>query len=119
MDAHRLILYAAGLGKNDEVVEALFRAYFLDARDIGDIEVLTAIAAGNGLDAAAVRALLDSTEDVAEVRAEHDFAVSLNITGVPCFIVENQYVVSGAREPEAFAPVFDLVEEESRLAAGL
>ena len=118
VNAHRLIRYAARQGKDSKVVEALFRAYFLDAHDIGDIAVLAAIAAENGLDAATVRAFLDSTEDASEVRAEHEFAVSLNITGVPCFIVENRYVVTGAREPEAFMPVFDLVEDENRLAAG-
>lgn len=118
VNAHRLIRYAARHGKDANVVEGLFRAYFLDARDIGDIDVLAAVAAGNGLNAAAVKVFLDGTQDAAEVRVEQDFAVSLNITGVPCFIADNQYVVTGAREPEAFMPVFDLIEEESRLAAG-
>ncbi len=116
VDAHRLIRYAAKQGTN--LVEALFRAYFLDALDIGDTEVLAGIAAASGLDRDAARAFLDSGQDASDVRTEHDLAVSLNITGVPCFIVENQYVVTGAREPEAFMPVFDLVEEEIRLAAG-
>ncbi len=118
VDAHRLIRHAARHGKDANVVEGLFRAYFLDALDIGDIDVLTAVAAGNGLNAATTRVFLDGTQDAAEVRVEQDFAASLNITGVPCFIADNQYVVTGAREPEAFIPLFDLIAEESRLAAG-
>lgn len=118
VNAHRLIRHAAGLGQDGVVVEALFTGYFLEGRDIGSNEVLADIAGESGLDRTATRAFLDSTEGTPEIRAEHDFAVSLNITGVPCFIVESRYALIGAQEPDAFMPVFDLVEQEARAAAG-
>lgn len=70
------------------------------------------------LDGDAGRVWLADDEDAKKVREEHEFAVSPNIDGVPCFIVERRYTVVGAQEPEAFGPVFDLVREEKRQAAG-
>jgi predicted DsbA family dithiol-disulfide isomerase len=70
------------------------------------------------LDGDTFRAWLEGGDEEEDVRQEHDFAVSLNIDGVPCFIVDNRYAVVGAQEPEAFGPVFDLVHEEDRQAAG-
>ena len=118
IQAHRVIRHAARTGHDGEVVEALFRGYFLDGRDLSDDRVLAEIAGECGLAAEDVQNYLAGKEDKQEIRAEHDFAVSLNITGVPCFIVENRYAVVGAQEPDAFGPVFDLVDEEARATAG-
>ncbi len=118
VNAHRLIRRATGAERGKDAAEALFRAYFLDGRDIGDLGVLVEIAAECGLDEEATREYLAGVEDRAEILAEHDFAVSLNISGVPCFIVEERYAVVGAQQPEAFMPVFDLIEEEARQSAG-
>jgi predicted DsbA family dithiol-disulfide isomerase len=118
IQAHRLMRFASRAHKDGEVAEALFRGYFIDGRDLGDDDVLTAIGEECGLDRNALRDYLAGEEDEQEVRAEHDFAVSLNITGVPCFIVDGRYAVVGAQEPEAFMPVFELVEEEARAASG-
>lgn len=117
INAHRLIRHASGPGRQGAVVEALFTGYFLDGRDLGDNGVLADIAAECGFDRAATQAYLDGAEDEPEIRAEHDFAVTLKITGVPCFIVEGRYAVVGAQEPDAFMPVFDMVEQEARTAA--
>ena len=116
--AHRLIRYAARTGHDGAVVEALFRRYFLEGEDIGDTEVLGAAAEECGLDGATVRGWLAGDEETDTVQEEHDFAVSMNIDGVPCFVIEGRYAVVGAQEPEAFAPVFELVEEEKRQQAG-
>lgn len=116
--AHRLIRYAARSGRDGAVVEALFRRYFLEGEDIGEEDVLCAVAEECGLDGGATRAWLAGDEEEDSVREEHDFAVSMNIDGVPCFIVEGRYAIVGAQEPEAFAPVFELVREEKRQAAG-
>jgi predicted DsbA family dithiol-disulfide isomerase len=118
IQAHRLIRHAARTGHDDVLVEALFRGYFLDGRDLGDDAVLADIAGECSMDAGDARQYLAGRDDDQEIRAEHDFAVSLNITGVPCFIVEGRYTVVGAQEPDAFGPVFDLVDEEARAAAG-
>jgi predicted DsbA family dithiol-disulfide isomerase len=116
--AHRLIRYAGRSGLDGAVVETLFQRYFLEGQDIGDDDVLCDIAVACGLDGDKIRAWLASGEDEDEIRGEHDYAVSLNIDGVPCFIIENRYAVVGAQEAEAFGPVFDLVREEERQAVG-
>jgi len=115
--AHRLIRFAARSGQDGVVVETLFQRYFLEGQDIGDAGVLHDVAIACGLGGDTVQAWLDGHEEEEEVRNEHDFAVSLNIDGVPCFIVDNRYAVVGAQESEAFGPVFDLVREEGRKAA--
>ena len=108
-DAHRLVRRAAAEGRADAIVEALFRAYFIEGRDIGGREVLAEIAGAVGLDAAEAAAWLDSPADRDEVLAEDRSARRIGINAVPCFIFERHYAVSGAQEPEFFLPVFDLV----------
>ncbi|KAA2233983.1 DsbA family oxidoreductase [Salinarimonas soli] len=98
--AHKLIAHATRLGNADPVVEALFHAYFEEARDIGDPAVLREIAAGAGLDRdAAMAAMEDDLLDrqVAELEAE---AGESGISGVPFFIIDGQWAVSGAQPPE-------------------
>lgn len=110
--AHRLIRRAEAEGTQDATVEALFQAYFTRGADIGDLDTLADIAASIGADRAAVRAYLESGEGDAEVRAEDQFARQVGIQGVPCFVVERKYAISGAQPPEAFAEVFARVRAE-------
>lgn len=112
MAAHRLVRFAERFGRQDAMVEALFQAYFLQGRNLSDLDALAEIAAVAGLDRAAVRGYLDSDEDTETVLAEDAYARKLGIGGVPCFIVDGRYALSGAQEPEAFLPVFDLVGTE-------
>ena len=108
LDAHRLIRRAGLDGRQDADVEGLFRAYFLDGQDIGEVAVLTEIAAGAGLDRDAARTALESDAGREAVRTEDPRARQMGIQGVPCFIIDRSYSVSGAQEPEYFVPVFDL-----------
>jgi predicted DsbA family dithiol-disulfide isomerase len=108
LDAHRLIRFAGLHDRQGDVVEALFTAYFLQGEDIGDHGVLTRIAHTVGLDGHAVSAYLASDADRAEVAAEDLRARRMSIDAVPCFIIEGQYAISGAQEPEAFFPLLDL-----------
>ncbi len=117
--AHRLIRLAARHGKADAIVEALFRAFFLDGGNIGDRDTLVTLAAGGGLDGDSVGDFLASSLDEADVRAEHDYAVSQEITGVPCFIIDGRYVLMGAQEPDAFMPLFQIADEENRRSKGV
>lgn len=110
--AHRLVRFAERFGRQDAMVEGLFQAYFLQGRNLSDLDALAEIAAVAGLDRAAVRGYLDSDEDTETVLAEDAYARKLGIGGVPCFIVDGRYALSGAQEPEAFLPVFDLVGTE-------
>jgi predicted DsbA family dithiol-disulfide isomerase len=118
VDSHRLIAFARRDGRQDAVVDALFRAYFTDGRDIGEIEVLAAIAAENGLDRDAAGTYLAGDEDRAMIIAEDEMARGLGVNGVPCYIVDRKYAVSGAQSPEVFLRIFDLARhEEQRIAA--
>jgi predicted DsbA family dithiol-disulfide isomerase len=114
--AHRFIRRAAALGRQNDIVEALFRAYFLDGQDIGAVATLVDIARATGLDAAETEKYLQSDEDAETVRAEDAYAREIGISGVPCFIVERKYAVSGAQPPEVLQDVFERVRRE--LAAG-
>ena len=107
LPAHRLIRLAAPDGRG-ELVEALFRAYFCEGLDIGDVETLAAIATRGGLDHDAARAYLAAEGGAAEVRAEETRARRLGIHAVPCFVLEGGYAIAGAQEPEMFLPLFDL-----------
>lgn len=109
MDAHRLIRLAGdqgGTAAQNAVVEALFRAYFHDGRDIGDRATLVAVAGEAGLDAAAVTAALDGTAGEAEVRAEDEGFRRLGISGVPTFALQGHVLFSGAMPPERMAEAF-------------
>lgn len=117
LDAHRLIRYAGAQDRQDAVVEALFRAYFTAGRDIGDRAVLAAVAGEAGLARDAVETYLASDADIAEVRAEDDFARQVGIHGVPCFIFERKYAISGAQPPDIFRQVIDKVASGAAEAA--
>ena len=117
VDSHRLIAYARRDGRQQAMVDALFRAYFTDGRDIGEIEVLAEIAAENGLNGDAARAYLGSDDDRAMVVGEDEMARSLGVSGVPCYIVDRKYAVSGAQSPEVFLQIFDLARHEERQIA--
>ncbi|MGC2199451.1 MAG: DsbA family oxidoreductase [Stellaceae bacterium] len=108
--AHRLIRLAGDEGCADRVVESLFRAYFLQGLDIGDIEILATIAAGAGLDEQEVRRYLSGEAGAAAVRAEEQRARRLGIHAVPFFILDRGYAISGAQEPEMFLPLFDMAQ---------
>jgi predicted DsbA family dithiol-disulfide isomerase len=95
--AHMLIAHATTEGRGDEIVEGLFRAYFEDAQDIGDPEVLAEIGAAQGLSTEAARAALDSDVLRENVTSLESRASEIGIAGVPFFILENGQVVSGAQ----------------------
>jgi len=116
-NAHRLIRHAEAEGRADAVVEALFRAYFLEGRDVGDRTTLAEIAGEAGLEWAEIAAFLAGDSALGEVLAEDRNARRIGINAVPCFIFAGQYAISGAQEPEFFFPVFDLVQNGGAAAA--
>lgn len=113
IDAHRLIGVAGRTGKQDAVVEALFRAYFLDGRDIGDRDVLAAVAATAGLDEKTIRDYLAGPDDVDRVGSEDAMARRMGIQGVPCFILNRKYAISGAQEPAVFLEAIEMLKREA------
>ena len=108
--SHRLLRKAGRDGLQDPLLEAMFQAYFVDGRDIGNAHVLTEIGESAGL--SNVADYLAGTEDGEEVRAEDSLARRQGINGVPCFIFNYRFLLSGAQEPESFFQLFDLAREE-------
>lgn len=107
LDAHRLIHWAGLEGRQNAVVSALFRAYFVDGRDIGEAEVLTRIAGEAGLDAAMIGRLLESDGDIAEIRARDAEIRERGLRGVPAFVIAGQHVLHGAQPKEVWLQVID------------
>jgi predicted DsbA family dithiol-disulfide isomerase len=100
-DAHRLIAWAQASGSAEDLVEGLFRAYFLEGRYIGDRDVLSAIAGEAGLAADAARDYLESDAGADTIEAMDRRVRELGVTGVPFFIFDGRVAVSGAHEPQA------------------
>ena len=119
INAHRLIRLAGQYGVQNDVVERLFAAYFIDGENIGDIMTLASIGNAAGIDRETAQTFLESGEDIEAVKSDDMQARQLGIQGVPFFILDRQYAVSGAQEPEAFYPLFDLLTVERRAAASL
>jgi predicted DsbA family dithiol-disulfide isomerase len=112
MNAHRLIHWAGIEGRQTAAVSALFKAYFTDARDIGNHEVLADIADGIEMDAAVVTRLLGTDEDMKAISDRDAHSRKMGISSVPTFIIANQHAVPGAQPPELWAQVIaDLAEQ--------
>lgn len=102
-DAHRLVRWAQGQGKGGAAKEALFRAYFNEARDVGDHGVLVEIARSIDLDPDIVADLLATGADTEAVRAEADGFRQMGISGVPTYIANRRVAVQGAESAEKLA----------------
>jgi predicted DsbA family dithiol-disulfide isomerase len=108
-DAHRLIGWVqdVDLNKSDALIEGLFRAYFIEGVDIGDIDALARLAGDAGFDPTAARAWLISGEGRAAIQAEEQRARALGVTGVPFFVFNQRLAVSGAQPPEVLLGAMD------------
>jgi predicted DsbA family dithiol-disulfide isomerase len=111
--SHRLLRLASG-SRQSALAEALFTAYFLRGADLGDKRILADIAVGVGLGRSEVEAFLDSRAETDTVLAEDAQARRQGINGVPCFVFNGRFALSGAQEPEALFQLFDLAREEDR-----
>lgn len=103
--AHELLHFANAEGRQHEMAERLMSAYFTEGRHVGRVDDLVALAAEVGLDADAARDALESNRHLADVRADQAQAQAYGIQGVPFFVIDGTYGVSGAQPPEAFAQI--------------
>ena len=110
--AHELLHFAKAHGKQLELAERLFRAYFVEGRHIGRVEDLADLAAEVGLDRAAAVSALESGQYLDAVRADQATAAEYGINGVPFFVIDGKYGVSGAQDAQTFAQVLEQVWTE-------
>lgn len=113
-DAHRLLHLAASKGLQGALKERLMRAYFTEGEAISDHETLARLAAGAGLDADEARATLAGDAYAEEVRADEARAAALGISGVPFFVIDARYGVSGAQPDEVFRTALQTAWDASR-----
>ena len=112
-EAHQLVHLAAQHGRQDEMKERLLRAYFTEGAAVGDREVLVRLAAEVGLDVEEVRTALSSQRFASVVRDEQAEATALGIRGVPFFVVDRTYGVSGAQPADQLLEVLDRAWSEA------
>ncbi|RUS45714.1 DsbA family oxidoreductase [Cohnella sp. AR92] len=113
-DAHRLTHYAAQFGKREEMAERLFKAYFTDGLHIGDHETLAGLAVEIGLDREGALAALKNDEFSSEVREDEQLAAQFGVRGVPFFVLDRKYAVSGAQPTEVFLQALEKAYSESK-----
>lgn len=101
-DAHRVIQYAKTQGKGDAMEEQLFKAYFIDGKNTADHATLTELATAIGLDASIVKQVLASDQFATQVQQDIYESQQIGVGGVPYFVLNNKYAVSGAQQPETF-----------------
>lgn len=115
--AHQLLHFAKAEGRQPELTERLMSAYFTEGRHLGRDDELVALAADAGLDPDAARDALVSERYLDDVRADQAQAQAYGITGVPFFVIDGKYGVSGAQPAEAFAQIARQVWDERRQAS--
>jgi predicted DsbA family dithiol-disulfide isomerase len=101
-DAHRLLHWADGEGKQYALKQALFNAYFIAGRDPSNRDVLVSVAGGVGLDEQRARQILESDEFAREVREREKFYAGLGIQAVPSVIINDRHLIQGGQPPEVF-----------------
>ena len=106
VDAHRLIWLADQHDCQDAVVEALFRAYFRDGRNISDRETLIDVVSEVGLERQLAEIMIDSDDGMDVIEEARELSRRHQVTGVPFFIINNAITLSGAQEPETFLEAF-------------
>ena len=107
MDAHRLIQLAKTVGKGDEVEERLFHAYFMEGKNIADMDVLVDLGEDVGIEAARIRESLEKGEFTDSIRQDIRESQQIGVRGVPFFVFNNQYAISGAQPVELFVQTME------------
>ncbi len=112
-DAHRLVHLAATQGRADEMKERLFAAYLEESKPIGDVDTLVGLAAEVGIDPERAASALAGEEFAGEVRNEEAEARSLGISGVPFFVIDRAYGISGAQPAQVLARALEAAWDAS------
>ncbi len=113
-DAHRLLHLAKQHGVQNNMKERLFRAYYTEGKNIGDIDTLVQLGEDAGLPGKEITSILQSDAFLHEVQQDQHKAEQVGARGVPFFVFNNKYAVSGAQPTDVFTQVLDKVWEEER-----
>lgn len=113
-NAHRLLHFAKEKGVQNEMKERLFRAYYTEGMNVGDIETLAQLGEEVGLQAEEIRTVLQSDKYAQDVLIDQYKAQQVGARGVPFYVFNNKYAVSGAQPSEVFAQVLEKVWEEEK-----
>ena len=116
LDSHRLVRFVQTRDpeRSSEVVETLFHAYFLRGLDTGNRTVLYDLVRELGYDVESLRSYLYSDEDVEDIRQQNARIHRISISGVPAFIIDGQFSISGAQEPRVIGRLLEIAEERRR-----
>ncbi|MDD2267360.1 DsbA family oxidoreductase [Sulfuricurvum sp.] len=116
-DAHRIAKYAQSIGKEKELLEKLFYAYFIDNKQLSSFEVLTDLCREVGLDIEKVKEVLNNNDFAINVRMDEEEAQMKGIHSVPFFVIDEKYAVSGAQSAEVFKKIIKkvLAENEEKI----
>ena len=109
---HRALHWALvtnGPAHQNELKESLLRAYFTEGKDVGNITTVLECAAESGLDAESLQSFLESSEGLKEVQQDFQAAIDMEITGVPCFVIDGRYMIPGAQDVDVFEQVLERV----------
>ena len=117
LDAHRLIHWSNIEGIQHRVISALFKAYFQEGKDIGNRKILIEVATMSGLKAELTDRLLSSDQDKELIRSIDQKARKAGITGVPMFILDGTYAVSGAQQKDFWETVFQEIKNNQNSQA--
>ncbi len=112
INPHRLLHMARGSKCQDQLIEILFHRYFAEGIDIGKIDELVDAAAEVGMDSVHVRKLLESDDETNAISIEELRARRKGINGLPSFIIDDRFAISGAQPPEVFTRILQLSEQD-------
>ncbi|MFC3210917.1 DsbA family oxidoreductase [Planomicrobium okeanokoites] len=115
-DAHRLTMFAKEHGLMAEMTERILHAYFTESKHIGDHETLADLAAEVGLDREAVKAMLASGDMADAVRADEEEGRQIGVNGVPFYLINKKYALTGAQPTELFVQALQQVIAEDEAA---
>ncbi|RNF38525.1 DsbA family oxidoreductase [Planococcus salinus] len=117
--AHRLVKWAESLGKDAEMTENLLHGYFIEARNVGNTEVLLDIAEISGLPREEAQRVLSSDQFTEDVETDISEAGQIGVQGVPFFVVNRKYAISGAQPVESFVEALEQIAEEEGIRPAL
>lgn len=112
LDSHRLVRWASSAGCQDEIVELLFSAYFEQGLDVGNHDVLVDLAKRAGMDTELVSKLFKLDDDIELIKREHQAARDMEIYGVPTFILNEKFTISGAQDTDVLFYYINKIREK-------